>query len=172
TLGAVLPFFWLIPTVETRPTIFVLAFLVGAISTAGLYEPGRRRLYLLVPVAIVALALLSGGAIRGAAYGVRVYETESAYNYIQVIHTGSETQLLLDEGSAVHSIYDPTSLYTHGYWDDALLAPYFGAGRAPRRVALVGLAGGAVERQFTSIHGPMLIDGVEIDRKIAAARRG
>ena len=170
-LGTFLPVFWLIPTYGTRPTISVLAFLLGAISTAGLYEPGRRRLYLLVPVAIVALALLSGGAIRGAAYGVRVYETESAYNYIQVIHTGSETQLLLDEGSAVHSIYDPTSLYTHGYWDDALLAPYFGSGHAPGRVALVGLAGGTVARQFTAIDGPMPIDGVEIDPKIVDVGR-
>ena len=117
------------------------------------------------------MALLSGGAIRGAAYGVRVYETESAYNYIQVIHTGSETQLLLDEGSAVHSIYDPTSLYTHGYWDDALLAPYFGSGHAPGRVALVGLAGGTVARQFTAIDGPMPIDGVEIDPKIVDVGR-
>ena len=170
-LGTFLPVFWLIPTYGTRPTIFILAFLLGAISTAGLYEPGRRRLYLLIPVVIVALALLSGGAIRGAAYGVRVYETESAYNYIQVIRTGTETQLLLDEGSAVHSIYDPTSLYTHGYWDDALLAPYFGSGQAPGRVALVGLAGGTVARQFTAIDGPMPIDGVEIDPKIVEVGR-
>jgi len=170
-LGTFLPVFWLIPTYGTRPTIFVLAFLLGAISTAGLYEPGRRRLYLLLPVVIVALGLLSGGAIRGAAYGVRVYETESAYNYIQVIRTGTETQLLLDEGSAVHSIYDPTSLYTHGYWDDALLARYFGSGRAPSRVALVGLAGGTVARQFTAIDGPMPIDGVEIDPKIVDVGR-
>jgi spermidine synthase len=170
-LGTFLPVFWLIPTYGTRPTIFVLAFLLGGISTAGLYEPGRRRLYLLIPVVIVALALLSGGAIRAAAYGTRVYETESAYNYIQVVRSGSETQLLLDEGSAVHSIYDPTSLYTHGYWDDVLLAPYFGSGRVPGRVALVGLAGGTVARQFTAIDGPIPIDGVEIDPKIVDVGR-
>src|SRR5438876_9108001 len=170
-LGTFLPVFWLIPTYGTRPTIFVLAFLLGAISTAGLYEPGRRRLYLLIPVVIVALALLSGGAIRGAAYGVRVYEAESAYNYIQVIRTGTETQLLLDEGTAVHSIYDPTTLYTHGYWDDVLLAPDFGSGRVPGRVALVGLAGGTVARQFTAIDGPIPIDGVELDPKIVDVGR-
>jgi spermidine synthase len=170
-LGTFLPVFWLIPTYGTRPTIFVLAFALGAISTAGLYEPGRRRLYLLIPVVIVLLALLSGGAIRGAVYGTRIYETESAYNYIQVIRQGTETQLLLDEGTAVHSIYDPTTLYTHGYWDDVLLAPYFGSGHAPARVALVGLAGGTVARQFTAIDGPLPIDGVEIDPKIVDAGR-
>jgi spermidine synthase len=170
-LGTFLPVFWLIPTYGTRPTIFVLAFLLGVISTAGLYEPGRRRLYLLIPVVIAALASLSGGGIRGAAYGTRIYETESAYNYIQVVRTGNETQLLLDEGSAVHSIYDPTTLYTHGYWDDVLLAPYFGSGHTPSRVALVGLAGGTVARQFTEIDGPIPIDGVEIDPKIVEVGR-
>ena len=95
-LGTFVPVFWLIPTYGTRPTIFVLAFLLGAISAAGLYEPGRRRLYLLIPVLIVVLALLSGGAIRPANYGTRLFETESAYNYIQVVQSGTETQLLLD----------------------------------------------------------------------------
>ena len=170
-LGTFVPVFWLIPTYGTRPTIFVLAFLLGAISAAGLYEPGRRRLYLLIPVLIVGLALLSGGAIRPANYGTRLFETESAYNYIQVVQSGTETQLLLDEGSAVHSIYDPTSLYTHGYWDDVLLAPYFGSGRVPGRVALVGLAGGTVARQFTAIDGPIPIDGVELDPKIVDVGR-
>ncbi len=170
-LGTFVPVFWLIPTYGTRPTIFVLAFLLGVISAAGLYEPGRRRLYLLIPVVIIALALLSGGAIRAASYGTRVFETESAYNYIQVVKSGTETQLLLDEGSAVHSIYDPTSLYTHGYWDDVLLAPYFGSGRVPGRVALVGLAGGTVARQFTAIDGPIPIDGVELDPKIVDVGR-
>lgn len=170
-LGTFLPVFWLIPTYGTRPTIFVLAFLLGVVSTAGLYEPGRHRLYLLIPVVIGVLALLSGGGIRAAAYGTRVYEAESAYNYIQVVRTGNEMQLLLDEGSAVHSIYDPTTLYTHGYWDDVLLAPYFGSGRVPARIALVGLAGGTVARQFTEIDGPIPIDGVEIDPKIVEVGR-
>src|SRR5256714_1718743 len=170
-LGTFLPVFWLIPTYGTRPTIFVLAFLLGAISAAGLYEPGRRRLYLLIPIVIVALALLSGGAIRAPSYGSRVYETESAYSYIQVVRAGSETQLLLVEGSAIHSISDPTTLYTHGYWDDVLLAPYFGAGDVPGRVALVGLAGGTVAGQFTAIDGPIPIEAREFDPKLAEVGR-
>jgi spermidine synthase len=170
-LGTFVPVFWLIPSFGTRATIFILAFLLGLVSAAGLYQSGRRRLYLLIPIVIVVLAVVSGGAIRAAAYGVRVYETESAYNYIQVVRTGTETQLLLDEGTAVHSIYDPTTLYTHGYWDDVLLAPYFGSGRVPTRIALVGLAGGTVARQFTAIDGPIPIDGVELDGKIVDVGR-
>jgi spermidine synthase len=170
-LGTFIPVFWLIPTFGTRPTIFILAMTLGLISTAGLLESGPRRLYLLLPIVIAALALLSGGSIRSAAYGVRIYEAESAYNYIQVVQDGTERLLFLNEGQAVHSIYDPTTLYTHGYWDDALLAPFFGSGQVPRRVALVGLAGGTVARQFTAIDGPIPIDGVELDPKIVDVGR-
>jgi spermidine synthase len=170
-LGTFLPVFWLIPSFGTRPTIYVLAFLLGLISAIGLVQAGTRRLYLLIPVAILGVALLSGGAVRGAFYGERLYEAESAYSYIQVVRSGSETQLLIDDGHAVHSIYDPSTLYTHGYWDDALLAPFFGSGRTPARVALVGLAGGTVARQFTAIDGPIPIDGVELDSKIADVGR-
>src|SRR5205807_3620386 len=66
-VGTFVPVFWLIPTFGTRWTIFVLAFLLGVISAAGLYHSGAGRLYLLIPLAIVALGLLSGGAIRAAA---------------------------------------------------------------------------------------------------------
>lgn len=170
-LGTFLPVFWLIPTYGTRPTIFILAFLLGLVSAAGLLSRGIGRLYALIPVVILALAFLSGGGIKGAAYGQELYETESAYSYIQVVKSGTETQLLIDDGHAVHSIYDPTSLYTHGYWDDALLAPFFGSGRPPGHVALIGLAGGTVARQFTAIDGPLPIDGVELDPKLVEVGR-
>ena len=170
-LGTFIPVFWLIPTFGTRPTIFILAFALGAISAAGLLGGGRRRLYLLLPVVIAVLALFSGGSIRAAASGVRLYETESAYNYIQVVKVGNETQLVLNEGQAVHSVYDPTSDYTHAYWDEVLLARYFGSGQTPRRVAVVGLAGGTIARELTAIEGPVTIDGVELDPKIVEVGR-
>lgn len=170
-LGTFLPVFWLIPSYGTRPTIYILALLLGIVSALGLVQSGRRRLYALVPIVILILAVLSSGGIRPAPYGVRLYETESAYNYIQVVQSGSERQLLLDDGHAIHSIYDPSTLYTHGYWDQALLAPYFGSGHSPSRVALVGLAGGTVARQFTAIDGPIPIDGVEIDPRIVDVGR-
>ena len=170
-LGTFLPVFWLIPTFGTRPTIIMLAFLLGSISAAGLWAGGPRRLYALLPVLVLLLGLLSGGSIRAAAYGQRIYEAESTYNYIQVIRSGTENDLILNEGQAVHSIYDPTTIYTHGYWDDVLLAPYFGSGRVPERVAIIGLAGGTVARQFTAIDGPLQIDGVELDPKIVDVGR-
>lgn len=170
-LGTFLPVFWLIPTYGTRPTIFILAFLLGLVSAAGLVAGGRRRVYLLLPVLIAVLAVFSGGSIRAAAYGQRVYEAESAYNYIQVVRSGSETQLVLNEGQAVHSVYDPTTIYTHAYWDDVMLARYFGSGLPPGRVAVIGLAGGTIAREITAIEGPVPIDGVELDPRIVDVAR-
>src|SRR2546423_2927740 len=170
-LGTFIPVFWLIPTCGTRPTIFILAFALGTISAAGLLGGGRRRLYLLLPVLIAVLAVFGGGSIRAAAYGVRLYETESAYNYIQVVKVGNETQLVLNEGQAVHSVYNPTSEYTHAYWDEVLLARYFGSGQTPKRVAVVGLAGGTIARELTAIEGPVSIDGVGLDAKIVDVGR-
>src|SRR5438270_255196 len=89
-LGTFLPVFWLIPTFGTRPTIDILAVLLGITSALGLLQPGARRLYLLIPVLIIGLAVLTGGGVRGAFYGQQLYETESPYSYIQVVRTGTE----------------------------------------------------------------------------------
>jgi spermidine synthase len=171
-LGTFLPVFWLIPSFGTRPTLYILAILLGVVSAVGLWDSPRGRLFLLIPVAVLGLALIQHGAgIRAAAYGVRLFEAESAYNYIQVVQDGTRTDLVLNEGHAVHSIYDPTTLYTRGPWDYFLLAPLFGSGQPPGRIAIIGLAGGTVARQYTSIDGPIPIDGVEIDPKIVEVGR-
>jgi spermidine synthase len=171
-LGTFLPVFWLIPSFGTRPTLFILAATLGLMAAAGLWGSGRKRLWLLVPAAIILAGLAQHtSGIRSAAYGTRVYEAESAYNYIQVIRDGTTTALILNEGHAVHSVYDPTSLYTGGPWDYFSLAPLFGSGQTPERVAIIGLAGGTVARQLTAIDGPIPIDGVEIDPKIVEVGR-
>jgi len=169
-LGTFIPVFWLIPSFGTRPTVYVLALGLAIVSAIGLWAYGMRWA-LLVPVFIVALAVLQHGGIRAAAYGTRVFEAESAYNYIQVVQDGTRTDLVLNEGHAVHSIYDPTTLYTHGPWDYFLLAQLFGSGAQPGRVAIIGLAGGTVARQYTAIDGPIPIDGVEIDPRIVEVGR-
>jgi spermidine synthase len=171
-LGTFLPVFWLIPSYGTRPTIYILGLLLGVVSAVGLWDSARGRLFVLVPIAVAGLALIQHGTgIRAAAYGERIFEAESAYNYIQVVQEGTRRDLVLNEGHAVHSIYDPTTLYTHGPWDYFLLAPLFGSGQAPGRVAIIGLAGGTVARQYSSIDGPIPIDGVEIDPQIVEVGR-
>jgi spermidine synthase len=121
-----------------------------------------------MPALIAIVAVLSRGQALKNNVG-QIYETESAYNYIQVQEQNGFTLLRLNEGQGVHSIYNPNTLQYNGPWDQFLVSPYFYAGRKPsdiKRVAIVGLAAGTTARQMTAVYGNIPIDGFEIDPKI------
>jgi spermidine synthase len=170
-LGTFLPVFWFIPTYGTRPTLVGFGLILVAISAAGLWP--RRRLY----ASFILLVLLAGvflpSGIKPPASGVLLTEKESAYNYIQVVRVGTETQLILNEGLAVHSIYDPTTNLTRGYWDYLLVANSFRPAQAqearPTTLAILGYAAGTTARQYRLAYGAAIdITGVEIDPEIVA----
>src|SRR2546428_13852094 len=91
-----------------------------------------------------------------------MYEKESAYGYIQVVRDGTKTELIRNEGEAVHSIYDTQSLLTGGPWDYMLVADSFRPAEqseiTPKSVAILGLAGGTAARQYAAAFG----NGVQI----------
>jgi len=197
-LGAYLPVLLLIPTIGTNRTFVAFSAALLLTSLAGLAQERRTKLlaaarsgqplgtagdrrrgallllYLVALIAIIAYAAVPQGVIRAQPYGRLLYEGESAYNYIQVVQDGSRTDLILNEGHAVHSIYDPNQLLTGGPWDFFLVAPYFAPETRPSDVdslLLLGSAAGTVPRQYTAVYGPIPIDGVEIDPKIVDVGR-
>src|SRR5947208_13556753 len=95
--------------------------------------------------------------------GTLITERESVYNYIQVVKVGEETQLILNEGVGIHSIYNPNSILTGGPWDYFMIAPYFNnppfTPSQVRKVAIIGLGGGTAVREFTTADGPIPIYG-------------
>ena len=168
-LGTFLPVFWMIPTFGTRPTLIIFSVALLALSVAGLWP--RRRVFAIFLVAVLGGTFLLPHGIKPPEAGTLLYEKESAYHYIQVVQVGSRTELVLNEGQAVHSIYDSTSLLTGGPWDYFVLGSYFRPAQAaepvPRQVAILGLAGGTAARQITAAYGPSVsITGVEIDPDI------
>lgn len=183
TLGSILgtftPVLLLIPAIGTARTFLAFAGVLLAIGLWGLAQHDRRRAltFLWMPVVLAALAVLSlRGALKPVPEGASLlYETESAYNYIQVVEWDGVNYLLLNEGLGLHSVYDPDNLYTGGTWDYYLAAPFFNAPPyAPSDVtslAMIGLAGGTIPKQFTAVFGPIPIDGMEIDPAIAQAGR-
>jgi spermidine synthase len=173
-VGTFLPVLVLIPAWGVRRTLLAVCVALLAASLWGLRPPGRIAVsmpgvILLVPLLLPQLAPL--GALKPQA-GL-VFEQESFYNYIQVVHENDGTmELILNEGYAIHSVYNPAQILTGWYWDYFLAAPYFNAGAAAgqvHRVGIIGLAGGTIARQFTAAYGPVPIDGVEIDPAIVAA---
>jgi spermidine synthase len=55
---------------------------------------------------------------------------------------------------------------TDGYWDGFLVAPFAVRRRPPRRVAMLGFAGGTVARAYARYFPQARIDGVEIDSEL------
>ncbi len=177
-LGAFLPDLLLIPLIGTRNTFVLMSLGLLVVSFIGLLQVSSRTRgqplyrYLWMPIVIVLLALLlRGQPVKAATNGKVVYETESSYNYIQVVEQSDGCRhLLLNEGGGIHSVYCPDRVETPGPWDYFLVAPYFnsppyGPDRV-ERVALIGLAAGTMARQYTAVHGAIPIDGVEIDPDI------
>ena len=171
-LGTFLPVLVTIPNIGTRNTFLLFAFILMVVAFAGLRRRALR--YAWMPVVLVALAVLLRGQVVKPFEGA-LFETESTYNYIQVVERQGVRYLLLNEGQGIHSVYDPNSLRTFGTWDYFLIAPYFnpppyGPERV-RRVAIVGLAAGTIAHQYTAVYGPLPIDGIEIDPRIVQAGR-
>ncbi len=193
-VGAYLPVLLLIPTVGTNRTFYLFSVGLLIMSLVGLLQERRRPsvvaagggasemplaaprrrgavlgVYVAALAVIVVIAALPGGIIRAQPYGELLYEGESAYNYIQVVRNGTRVDLVLNEGHAVHSIYDPNELLTQGPWDYFLMAPFFSPGVRERDVdsmLMLGSAAGTTPRMYTELFGPIRIEGVEIDPKI------
>ncbi|HEV2036312.1 MAG TPA: fused MFS/spermidine synthase [Candidatus Dormibacteraeota bacterium] len=171
-LGTFLPVFWFIPTYGTRPTVEGFGLALVVISVVGLWP--RRKLYASFVVAVILAWIFLPSGIKPPEVGTLVYERESAYNYIQVVQVATTTELILNEGQAIHSVYDSKDDLTHGYWDYLLVADAFRPAQnnapTPHSVAILGLAGGTSARQYRIAYGSQVdITGVEIDPDILAA---
>jgi len=171
-LGTFLPVLVTIPNIGTRNTFLLFAFILMAVAFIGL---GRRAVTFLwmLPVLIALAVLLRGQVVKP--FAGAIYESESAYNYIQVVEQDGVRYLLLNEGQGIHSVYDPKNLRTFGTWDYFLIAPYFNPPpflpSQVKRVAVIGLAAGTIARQYTEVYGPLAMDGIEIDSRIVQAGR-
>jgi spermidine synthase len=167
--GTFLPVFWFIPTYGTRPTLEGFGLALVLMSVAALWP--RRRLYATFAIAVILAWIFLPSGIKPPQVGSLLYEKESAYNYIQVVQDGTKTELILNEGQAIHSIYDSQDLLTRGPWDYMVIADSFRPAQTtepqPKSVAILGLAGGTAARQYTAAFGDQVqITGVEIDPEI------
>lgn len=172
-LGTFIPVFFLIPNIGTAATLYTVSVLLLAFTVLALANAGWTRSALLfgaLLVVVLGLALFAQrGFIKPPAMGTLLYEKESAYNYIQVVQQGTKTSLMLNEGHAIHSIYDPRNVLTGGPWDYWLVAPYFSKGFRPsdyKSMAMIGSAAGTAAHELTAAYGPLPVDGVEIDPEI------
>ncbi len=172
-LGTYLPVLLVIPLAGSRLTALLFGGILLLVGLGGLWQTQARSrvVALLLPIILlpVALAWTSGGI---KAYDGQIFETESAYNYIQVVRQGKCNYLLLNEGQAYHSFYcDGGAVPRISVWSIMLAAPYFNEPPVSiDRMAVIGLAAGTIPKQYTRVFGQQLpIDGIELDGEIVQA---
>jgi len=176
-LGTFLPPLWWIPTIGTYRTFLLCSAILLVVSLVGLgLSSGWRRTlaYLWMPLAIIVLGIWGLRGSDKATSGL-IYETESAYNYIQVLQQGDYRFLRLNEGQGIHSVYHPTQRFFGGPWEQVLIAPFFNkppvSPQQVERIAIVGLAAGTTVHQAVEVYPWAEIDGFEIDPKIVEVGR-
>jgi spermidine synthase len=153
-----------IPLIGTQRTMLGAAVLLTGSAALLL---GRR--WQVATIAIAALLALPAGAIKSSE-GL-VYETESTYQYIQIVERQDGSRVLqLNEGVAVHSIWRQDHVLTGGEWDMFLVVPPL-LERPLERMLVIGNAGGTIARAFGEFYPDVKIDGVEIDPDVTEAGR-
>ncbi len=172
--GSFLPVLLLIPIFGTRATFLMMGGALMVLSLVGLLilrSGGRPALLALLLLCSLGLHVATAPVEIKAPYrGVLVEEAESEYNYIQVLNDRGRYLLALNDGHAIHSIYDPNSVLTGGPWDYFLLAPTM-AGIDPKSALIVGLAGGTSAHSLLATYPDLRIDGIEIDPKVLELAR-
>lgn len=176
-IGTFIPVLVTIPLLGTTLTFALFSALLLGVALLGLWLYGERRralIYLWMPIALLVATLLVFQRPIKSTQG-QIYESESAYNYIQVLEVDAYRLLRLNEGQGIHSVWHPEVLDYYGPWELFLAAPFFN--QAPHdpeqvgRMAIVGLAAGTFARQASEVYGPIPIDGFEIDPKIIEVGR-
>jgi spermidine synthase len=159
-LGTFMPPLVTIPLIGTQRTLLAAAALIAAAAALLL---GVR--WLVVAVVLAALIAIPPGAVK--ATGGLLYESESRYQFVQVVERGEKRVLFLNEGYAVHSVWRPDTVLTGGEWDMFLAVPPL-LGRPVEHVAMLGNAGGTTGRAFGVYYPEVYYDGVEIDPQVTA----
>jgi spermidine synthase len=176
-IGTFLPVLVFIPLIGTTSTFLLFSTYLMMVSLIGMglhsgWRNALKWIWMLVVLAIIAF-LWAGGRIKNTSG--QIYETESAYNYIEVLERDGYVTLRLNEGQGVHSIYHPEDLDYNGPWLQFIAAPFFNPPpyqpEEVKSIAIVGLAAGTIARQATEVYGPIPIDGFEIDPKIIEVGR-
>jgi predicted membrane-bound spermidine synthase len=163
-LGTFLSAIVTIPLVGTQRTMLGSATLL--VLAAALLLGNRWQLLTLV---VGGLLFVPSGTIK-ASSGL-LYETESSYQYIQIVEREDGSRVLkLNEGVAVHSLWHRDSVLTGGVWDTFLLVPPL-LDRPVERMLVIGNAGGTIARAYGELYPNVAIDGVEIDPEVTEAAR-
>ena len=125
-----------------------------------------------MPLGLGLALSLPVGTIKGSGEGRVLFEAETVQQYARVVERDDGSRALeLNEGQAVHSLYRPGTFLTDDYWDGPLVLPAAAGRGDPRRIAILGNAGGTLARAFGHFFPATAVDAVEIDPELTELGR-
>jgi spermidine synthase len=152
--------FYLIPEWGSFRTLTFIIILL-----AILYVSGNCSNWLKIGIGAALIAFTTIFPNKPASSGV-VYQTESAYNLIQIKKNSEGYSLHLNDGRWSHSRYKKGFISTGNYYDfmllGTLLTPF-------KDVLILGTGAGTSIRQFLFFEPDVHIDAVELDPKVVEA---
>lgn len=176
-IGTFLPVLVLVPLIGTYRTFLFFSSVLMGVALIGMIKFSGIKAWLpysWMPIVLLILWLFGAQGVDKSTRGM-VYETESAYNYIQVVEENGFRYLRLNEGQGMHSVYHPTQLNYQGPWSQVLVGPFFNtppqSTASVNRIAIVGLAAGTTARQAAAVYPEAVVDGYEIDPEIVSVGR-
>lgn len=164
-LGTFLSSLVLIPSIGTKSTIYLAAFILIIISAIGL----KRRWAFILAIIPLLLLFLTPHIVK--ANQEILWEKETPYQYVQVIRQEDDSvALVYNEGGGVQSISRPNhGLLPQDYYDYYLLLPFLHNEEKPK-VWILGSAGGTMLSLFNywvrQAFPDLSLTGVEIDPEV------
>lgn len=128
-IGTFLPVLVLVPLIGTFRTFLFFSSLLMLIATIGFFVYVDFKSWLRqawMPIVLILLWVFGTRGVDKSSENM-IYETESAYNYIQVLEIDDYRYLRLNEGQGFHSVYSENELFYGGPWSQVLVAPFFNA---------------------------------------------
>ncbi len=170
-IGTFLPTFVTIPAVGTAITFLIFSGVLAAISIVYFFSMKKKVVKCLLTVGLILALGLSSSTFSFAFWeNDLTLEDESIYNYLQVQESDNSVILSTNVLFGVQSILMKESKLTGMYYDYALAAPFM-AGipvmDRPGNVLILGLGTGTFAKYCKEYFPDTLIEGVEIDQKIA-----
>lgn len=193
--GTFLAALLLIPLLGTRRTFLLFALILALVAAWGLLAthraapagaPGDARdaadaddrpaghrapviaAAVAIPAAIALLMAWPVPTIKAAGTQQRLLEErETSEQYARVLQQSDGTRIMeLGEGHAVHSLWRAGTVMTGMYWDELLALPHLAA-REPRRVLILGNAGGTAATAMRALDPNVVVDAVDYDQQLA-----
>ncbi len=176
---------WLIPMIGTRRTMLLFAgalvVLVVVLALGNRSDPGIAERYFAPAslILVVALCFAPTGLVKPLDGDTVLDERESRYQFIQVVEDepGGRRLLQLNEGWAIHSIWDPETVLTSGIWDHFLVLPSMlgvqptSDGRRGPDMLVIGSAAGTAKRAFGELRPAVDMTSVELDTEVTDVGR-